>query len=260
MSCNGRTWPAVGRRLAAATPLARQSVLPSGSVHGSYVTVSGKGLNNTYTQLIQAAFQDDLHASPSPINLGGRNYTQPQANFSLFFGLAVQLYQATLVSDQAPIDNYLAPYPSTTVANASALSPKALTGLNVFTGKGRCLTCHHGPQLSNAATPAREAAAIGELVSFMRNRNGESVAYDLGFYKLGVRPTTEDLGTGGIDPLGNPLSLARQAKSGVRKDVFTTDACTLEVTPCVPLTPTTRDGTDRLFETPSLRNVSLTGP
>ncbi len=260
MSCNGRTWPEVGRRLAAAIPLSRQTVLPTDSVHGTYASASGKGLNNTYTQLIQAAFQDDLHASATPISINGRNYSQLQANFSLFFGLAVQLYQATLVSDQAPIDNYFAPYPATTVANAAALSPEALTGLNVFTGKGRCLTCHHGPQLSNAATPAREASAFGALVSYMRNRNGDPVAYDLGYYNLGVRPTGEDLGTGGLDPFGNSLSLSRQVKSGVIKDSIATDACTFEVTPCVPLAPSARDAADGAFKTPSLRNVSLTGP
>ena len=260
MSCNGRTWPEVGRRLSSATPLARQAVLASDSSLGAYVAPGGLGLNLTYAQMIQAAFQNDLHASASSITVNGRSYSQLQANFSLFFGLAVQLYQSTLVSDQAPIDNYFAPYPSTAVANANALDPTAVTGMNVFNGKGRCVTCHHGPQLTNAATPAREASAIGALVSYMFNRNGEPAAYDLGYYNIGVRPTSEDLGLGGIDPFGNPISLSRQVKSGIRKDTFTTDPCTFEASPCIPLTASSRDAVDGAFKTPSLRNISLTGP
>ena len=34
-------------------------------------------------------------------------YTQIEANFTLFFGLAVQLYEATLVSDDTPFDRFL---------------------------------------------------------------------------------------------------------------------------------------------------------
>jgi hypothetical protein len=34
--------------------------------------------------------------------------------------------------------------------------------------------------------------------------------YDTGFYNIGVRPTSEDIGTGGTDPWGNPLSFTRQ--------------------------------------------------
>ena len=37
--------------------------------------------------------------------------------------------------------------------------------------------------------------------------------YDSGFYNIGVRPTTEDIGAGGGDPFGNPLSLTRLAKA-----------------------------------------------
>jgi cytochrome c peroxidase len=260
MSCNGRTWPEVGRRLSGATPLARQSVLSTDSALGTFAAPGGQGLTGTYAQMIQAAFQDDLHTSATPVTINGRPYSQLQANFSLFFGLALQLYQSTLVSDQAPIDNYFAPYPSTAVANANALDPAAVVGMNVFNGKGRCVTCHHGPQLTNAATPAREASAIGALVSHMFNRSGDPAAYDLGYYNIGVRPANEDLGVGGIDPFGNPLSLTRQVKSGNRKDTFTTDACTFEVNPCVPLNSTTRDAVDGAFKTPTLRNIALTGP
>ena len=32
--------------------------------------------------------------------------------------------------------------------------------------------------------------------------------YDGGFYNIGVRPDMEDVGVGGTDPFGNPLSFA----------------------------------------------------
>ncbi|MBM3767308.1 MAG: DUF1929 domain-containing protein, partial [Acidobacteria bacterium] len=261
MSCAGRTWPEIAKRLLAASALARQNVLTTDSVLGSYSRGAAlKGLNKTYLELVQAAFADDLHTSPTAVNIGGTNYTQAQANFSLFFGLALQLYQATLVSDQAPIDTYFAPYPSASVETASALTPEQITGLNVFNGKGRCASCHHGPQLTNAATPAREANAFGALISKMLMGNGSPATYDIGYYNIGVRRTSEDLGIGGVDPFGNPLSITRQIKAGANVDGISIDPCTFAVEPCLPLNATSRDAVDGAFKTPSLRNVSLTGP
>ncbi|MBM3757085.1 MAG: DUF1929 domain-containing protein [Acidobacteria bacterium] len=261
MSCASRTWPEIAKRLLAASALARQNVLTTDSVLGSYSRGAAlKGLNKTHLELVQAAFADDLHTSPTAVNIGGTNYTQAQANFSLFFGLALQLYQATLVSDQAPIDTYFAPYPSASVETASALTPEQITGLNVFNGKGRCASCHHGPQLTNAATPAREANAFGALISKMLMGNGSPATYDIGYYNIGVRPTSEDLGIGGVDPFGNPLSITRQIKAGANVDGISIDPCTFAVEPCLPLNSTSRDAVDGAFKTPSLRNVSLTGP
>ena len=260
MSCAGRTWPEIGKRLLAATVLSRQNVSLTDSILGSYAAAGTKGLNRTYDAMVRAAFFDDLHASATAVSVNGKSYSQIQANFSLFFGLAVQMYEATLVSDQAPIDSYFSNYPSTAVNNAAAMTPEAITGMNVFNGKGRCVSCHHGPQLTNAATPAREAAAIGALISRMRMANGEAGAYDLGYYNLGVRPTGDDLGVGGVDEFGNPLSFSRQAKSGVLKDGITVNTCTFEMEPCIPLNGASRDVVDGAFKTPTLRNVSLTGP
>jgi cytochrome c peroxidase len=261
MSCAGRTWPEIGKRLLAASALKQQAVPGTDSVLGAYAAGGGvKGLTQTYETMVRAAFLDDLHTSAVAVSIGGRSYRQIEANFSLFFGLAVQMYEATLVSDQAPIDSYFANYPSTEVSNAAAMTAEQVAGMNVFNGKGRCVSCHHGPQLTNAGTPSREAAAIGALISRMRMGNGEAGAYDLGFYNLGVRGTSEDLGAGGTDPFGNPLSYARQGKSGVLKDSISVDACTFEIDACVALNSSSRDVVDGAFKTPTLRNVSLTGP
>ena len=40
--------------------------------------------------------------------------------------------------------------------------------------------------------------------------DGDIATYDIGFYNIGVSPTAADVGRGGNDPFGNPLSFSRQ--------------------------------------------------
>jgi cytochrome c peroxidase len=54
--------------------------------------------------------------------------------------MAIAAFERTLVSRNAPLDRYLN-------GDTAALSPEAQAGLAIFTGKGRCVTCHHGPIL-----------------------------------------------------------------------------------------------------------------
>ena len=50
-----------------------------------------------------------LKVVAGPATPGNTNqFTQMEANFSLFFGLAVQLYEATLISGESPFDAFLA--------------------------------------------------------------------------------------------------------------------------------------------------------
>jgi hypothetical protein len=69
------------------------------------------GLNVDYKQMIEAAFVNSLWNSTLPVTVstvtGTAPFSQMEANFSLFWGLAIQLYEATLVSDQAPFDRLL---------------------------------------------------------------------------------------------------------------------------------------------------------
>ncbi|MGB0259514.1 MAG: hypothetical protein ACPGES_12755, partial [Coraliomargarita sp.] len=59
-------------------------------------------------------------------------------------GLAVMLYEATLVSDQTPFDAWLA-------GDEDALSPEAENGMDAFYSGGlKCGHCHSGPLLSAA--------------------------------------------------------------------------------------------------------------
>src|SRR5262249_43769815 len=73
------------------------------------------------------------------------------------------------------------------------------------------------------------------LVQTTLLRSGVTASIDAGFHNIGVRPTADDIGVGGSDPFGNPLSAARRA--GAANAVV-----------------------NGSVKTPSLRNVELTGP
>ena len=54
--------------------------------------------------------------------------------------MAIAAFERTLISRNAPLDRYLD-------GAKDALSPGALKGLEVFTGKGKCTDCHYGVAL-----------------------------------------------------------------------------------------------------------------
>src|SRR5262245_5235588 len=164
MSCNGRTWPDVGRKLLGLVPLAEQHISTSDSVLRTFANSDGVGLNTSYAALIMAAFQPDLFNGIGSVDIGGTAYSQIEANFSLFWGLAIQAYESTLISDDAPIDRYLR-------GDSGALSTDAQAGFALFQGQARCDHCHSGPTFTDAT-----------------NSGGHS------FVNIGVRPTVEDTG------------------------------------------------------------------
>jgi cytochrome c peroxidase len=166
MSCGGRIWPNVGRKLMGLNVLANQMVDPSDSVLGGIANPNGFGLTVSYDYLVTKAFKSDLWNGVGTVSIAGADYTQKEANFSLFWGLALQMYESTLVSDDAPIDRFAA-------GDATALTAQQQLGLSVFQGNGRCIQCHSGPLFTRAA---------GEI------------ADDKAFVNTGVRPVAEDGG------------------------------------------------------------------
>ncbi len=56
--------------------------------------------------------------------------------------MAIAAFERTLVSKNAPIDRFLN-------GQRDALSPEAIKGYEIFTGKGRCSECHYGVNLSD---------------------------------------------------------------------------------------------------------------
>ena len=263
MSCSGRTFMDLGRKLLPLQPLARQQVDARDSVLGPLVARGGRGLATTYAAMVRQAFNEDWWGGEGAF--GG--YSQMESNFSLFWGLAIMAYEATLVSDEAPVDRFVGW--AGTPPDATALRPDEMRGLAIFRGKALCVSCHRGAEFTGAATglqPHRES----NLTEQMFVGKGQIGLYDNGYYNIGVRPTVEDLGAGGRDPFGYPLSFSRQYLDLLRgkpaPDSFFVRTCLFAVrtdaqecwTPPDP--ERTRVGVDGAFKTPSLRNVALTQP
>ena len=262
MSCGGRLFEHVGRKLLSLKPLNGQMTDPTDSVLGPY---AGKltGLTIDYPTLIKQAFQPKFWSSLQPTMDG---YTQMEKNFSLFWGVSIMLYESTLVSDKTPFDRYLD-------NDITAMTTQQVNGfLGVFMGKGGCIFCHRGAEFTGAATSQKLAKSLGAQVENMLMGDGQPAVYDTGFYNIGVRPPVEDIGVGGMDPFGNPLSWSRQAKNAaatngpsnnllnIAPDLFSVFTCNFEVSLCAPISSTMRDAVDGSFKVPSLRNVELTGP
>jgi cytochrome c peroxidase len=285
MGSLGRKFRDIGKRLAPARPLKKQLVAADDSTLGPYARKpedrfrdeSGdRGLDTTYRALVEAAFEprwwqskqivvvlpdERLSFQPAPNRpLRSNEYTMLEYNFSLYFGLAVQLYEMTLISDDAPIDRFFE-------GNASALTAQQKRGLAVFTGEASCAACHSGAETTDNSVRILMGTVVdgvrqpAELVERMYNGNCEVVVYDQGTYNLGVRPFEEDLGIGNRDPHGNPLSFARllttPPESIPSKELLTQPIPNI-ANP--PIAVGERALTTGAFKVPSLRNVALTAP
>jgi cytochrome c peroxidase len=108
MSASGRTFPDIGVKMLGAKPLGLQTVDPNDSVLGPLVTPGVKGLNTTYAALIKKAFYPTWWNSTANIKINKKSYTLMQADFALYWGIAIMMYEATLVSDASPMDRYVA--------------------------------------------------------------------------------------------------------------------------------------------------------
>jgi len=279
MSCSHRAFADVGRKMLTRTALALQKVHPLDSLFSnpSVLSNTGTGLNLTYNELIARAFAPQYWNSAQRVTIDPatgtitpdpNGYLQIELNFPFFFGLAVQEYEALLVSDQAPFDTGI------------GFTAAAQAGQTVFTGgKAKCVNCHHGP-LFSAATRTQQHGDLDQFVERMLMGDGNPALYDQGFYNIGTRPTKEDLGVGGKDPYGFDLSFSRQYKWGLlgnsrlAPDKFNVAPCLFAEpfngagntgTNCLvnfsgPTDPLLRDAVDGSFKVPTLRNVGLTPP
>ena len=250
MSANGRDWFKLGKKMLSVRPLDGQKVMGDDSVLGAMAVSGGTGLATDSPAMIRAAFQDKWWNSTAVVDgsvntivgmssndqLSTSQFTMMEANFSLFWGLAIDLYESTLVSDDAPIDHFLD-------GDRNALTKNQQDGFGTFQSK--CASCHSGAEFSSATFSATKTAG---LITRMTMGNGQTAVYDRGFYNIGVRPTSEDLGVGGsiIGPLS--LSAREQLNPGSVAGAGITVA------------PGERIAVNGAFMIPSLRNVELTGP
>jgi len=234
MTCDGRTLANLGRKLIWRRPLENQRVHPTDSVLGPYSRSTNEnlqaGLNTYYMFLVQQAFNPIFWSSrergpfgapkPATGNDVPLPYNQLEANFGMFFGVALQLYQSTLVSDDSPFDRSRRDDEGVPVD----LSASQIRGFEQFR-EGHCNRCHLGPLLTSAAleTNARlvkeDPLAFGDqtqILSVTRNVVTRTAVFkgagiiDTGFAATGVGQDDWDPGLAGKDAFGNPLSLADQ--------------------------------------------------
>jgi cytochrome c peroxidase len=264
MSCRNRAFVMLGQKLLDQKILGGQTISSTDSVLGAF---SNATLRPVYRGLIAKAFRPEWWQATAAVRFTTADATaaasmdlrvqsasrpaldvsvgQMEANFSLFFALAIQLYESTLVSDDTPFDRYAA-------GNTSALTDTQKAGLSLFTGKGRCINCHGGAELTNASY----RNVMSQRLERMTMGDGSTKVYDTGFYNIGVRPYTDDAGVGGNDPWGHPLSesmMVLNKLSALLGDNFNSAANP---------TPASADEVNvtGAFKAPGLRNVELTGP
>jgi cytochrome c peroxidase len=246
-----------GKKLKQLRPLGKQLVHPEDSVLGSSSNWPQPGLKDkSYEKMIEDAFKPEWWDSQYIIKVdstgGTQSFKQPQGpsatdeyslmdyNFSLFFGLGIQLYESTLISDDSPFDKFME-------GNTKALTVEQQQGKTLF--EQVCAGCHGGAEFTNASVKSVE----NQRLKRMRVGNTAQAVYDNAFYNIAVRPSGEDLGVGANDPFGNPLSESRLAQQGRFEPL-------LNAPPNIPVAANERITADGAFKTPGLRNIELTGP
>jgi len=188
-------------------------------------------------------------------------------NFPLIWGLAIQMYESTLVADDSRVDQFLE-------GNSSALTAREQLGKSIFEGKGKCIACHDGAETTGASV--NNVVNAQELLERMIMGNDGIAVYDNGFYNSGNTPCAglqaddtqgpcDDLGLGAtIGPLNLPLSNSRFFQRSENIAQAPPIAVRPDESPLLadpqPLDPFERVAVDGAFKTPGLRNIELTAP
>lgn len=318
MSAQQRSFAKLGKKmLALPNALPSQVVSPVDSVLGNDKVTGVQslypkpGINKKYADLIQAAFQPQWYNSSLVVTFAGGTdadgtvkltfssppkkgslttdqFTQMEFNFSLIWGIAIQMYEATLRADNSPVDQafdatstpldpgFLIPAGCDDVAVKCLWGPKQKQGMNVFLGAGKCFNCHGGPETTNASF--RNVVLIDGKLESMLMGNVQTATYDVGSYNTAVRRCDmvrdglcDDAGIGAtIGPLNLPLSMARFAQLVAANDPRMSVVCKNQPAGCPPplgtnltfspLAPGARVAVDGAFKTPGLRNIELTAP
>jgi cytochrome c peroxidase len=242
MSCLGRSFADVGRKMVLRRPLALQKIHPQDSVLGKpgpfgFLGYSGRGMKapHTYAKLIQKAFDEKYWNAPGrfvitedgQLKRGKSGYTQMEQNFSMFWGIAIMIYESTLIGDHCRVDDCNprvvggVPICQNVV---DALTPQELEGFRLFNSIGpntggrpgpACSGCHPLPLTAESQFQAGINLVMVERSRFNDRGPGtptlnppDGALHDRGFFNIGVSPSSFDPGNGGLDPYGNPLSKA----------------------------------------------------
>ncbi|MEY2699368.1 MAG: CorB [Pseudomonadota bacterium] len=297
MSCEGRNFADLARKLLGRRPLSNQQVDQEDSVLGTHRHPSGLGLDTRYDALIRQSFAPRFWSDTADIgqpDTPESGLTQIEANFAFFLGLTIQVYEATLISDQTPFDA-----PRGADGFPEGFTPQQKRGHIIF-DKAECDFCHRGPAFTLASHPYVSGdSAIGtplklidrRVISIDERLHKPSIAMiDSGFANTSVTPAEQDIGLGALNPFGQPLAMAEiyqqslmQADMRHPKDLadaaslfslgFTVDFRKDELLdskiprPEIARSEMAKEEQGRLaiaargaFKIPTLRNIELTGP
>ena len=142
MAFLGRSFALLGRKMLGKMPLGLQQVAGDDSSLGVYSNAPANGLSVSYQDLIQAAFNPRYWDSAA---LTAEGFNQTEANFSLFWGIAVMMYDATLIPDQSPFDSWAA-------GDNGAMTPSQIRGFDLAdSSDARCVKCHDGAETTAAS-------------------------------------------------------------------------------------------------------------
>jgi cytochrome c peroxidase/FtsP/CotA-like multicopper oxidase with cupredoxin domain len=267
MSCDNRTFVDLGAKLLDQPILNGQTIATTDSVLGGFAAATSrpkyrdlvaKAFNSQYWMWPTVDFSDVTAKKLASMDLKAKPFKrkmkmatgQMEANFSLFFALAIEAYEQTLISDDSRFDQWAAG--ATTV-----LTDSEKRGFDLFQNKALCQACHTGAEFTAASF--RNVTEV--RLERMDMWDGRTMTYDSGFYNIGVRPTFEDLGIGGRDPFGKPFSESMLLTEASDKDaaaallgdgIFAYQYMIPKFTNQVNVAGA--------FKTPGLRNVELTGP
>ena len=245
MSYLNRTFPDLAKKMIDAPVLGYQEVADEDSHLGKYKKEGLVGPGSAYRKLIQQAFRPEwwdgsitdekAQASdegPSEdamkvdliLNDDESKGTLMEANFSLYWGLSILVYEASLVSNQSPFDDMMSGNPDSVNArweqvkarfaeiaidrfrttNAEAIKPPPTPfsslksgaevfqrGFRLFQNKG-CIDCHSGPLFSelysrdaNSETGIPIQYAIDRAL--LPNSKADAIAIELQGLKVKVR-------------------------------------------------------------------------
>lgn len=218
MSCKNRTFKDIAKKLLQRNPLDTQEVHGDDSVLSALKNPSGLGLSSTYESLIKKSFNSIYWANATPVSETGKSYSQIEANFSFFFGLAIQMYEDTLISDQSKLDIGIASMEEEQDVPPN-FTEQEVKGLKVF-ADAHCDLCHSAPIFSSAVNYQIYSADVDkngntfvDRIDFTPANSNDRVDFtlnDIGFFNTSVVPDEYDAGLGGKDPWGNPLSYTQQ--------------------------------------------------
>lgn len=168
MSWHGKNFEDLAKKMLGMQALANQDVHEDDYHLGEYSARPALGLIDPangnplkYAKMINQAFYSKWTQGDDSI----ATWQVRRKNFALYWGLAIMLYEAELISDDAPYDRFVA-------GDESALTEQEQRGMNRwFSGGAGCAGCHAGSEFAGATWSQLAEDQNGAGVERMGNIN-----------------------------------------------------------------------------------------